>query len=116
MSMKPLRSLSSKSRATGILLNEHHEAFTAKALLLLRDAGEATMVSSRIFMAKGKHLLLSALKQSGFQNKLVKMYTEVYPQGQLTIGCVCKLSSSQVKILHKEKTYVEISRQRNKYV
>lgn len=114
--MKPLRSLSSKSHATGILLNEHHETFTAKALLLLRDAGEAAMVSSRIFMAKGKHLLLSALKQSDFQNKLVKMYTEVYPQGQLTIGCACKLSSSQVKILHKEKTYVEISRQRNKYV
>lgn len=67
-------------------------------------------------MAKGKQLFISALKQSGFQNKLVKIYREVCPQGQLRIDCACKPSSSQVEILHKEKTYVEISRQRNKQV
>lgn len=114
-SIKSSPSLNWKSHATEILLNEH-QAFTAKALLLLRDAGEAAMVPSRIFMAKGKHLFLSALKQSGFQNKLVKIHREICSQGQLTIRCACKLSSSQVEILHKEKTDVEISRQRNKHV
>lgn len=96
--------------------NEHHEAFTVEALLLLRDAGEAAMVPSRTFTAKGKYLFLSALKQSRFQNKLVKIYRKVCPQGQLMIHCACKLSSSQVEILHKEKTRVKISRQRNKHI
>lgn len=75
-SIKSSPSLNWKSHATEILLNEH-QAFTAKALLLLRDAGEAAMVPSRIFMAKGKHLFLSALKQSGFQNKLVKIHRDM---------------------------------------
>lgn len=63
------------------------------------------MVPSRIFMAKGKHLSHPALKQPGSKTSVLKIYREVHPQGQLTVGWAFIKSSTQVEILHKETTY-----------
>lgn len=84
-----------KSRATGVLLKEHHEAVTVKALLLLTGNRRRCGSNGALKDLKGKRKtsVSSSLETVRFQNRHVKIYTAVYLQGQLTTGSACNAVS-----------------------
>lgn len=106
-----------KSCAPAILLNEHHEAFTVKALSLLTD-NRCWWGSNDAFKnlhGKRKTSVPSSLETVRFQSKCVKNIQ----RGTPTRTTACRLGMQKVFYsggnLVQKKPYTEKSRWRNKH-